>query len=247
MEAYEKEALMELNAWKRKLAKNPSMVKDWTKSFQSKMNGYVPDKVHVTIGNAIRQMIDTTMNTSEYVQKKEPLQHMSLEQRDEALQKAIVSYRRTASLEGAGTGAGGILLGMSDFPMLLAIKMRFLFTTAQIYGYDPKHVDERLFVLNVFQMAFSSRKTQRETLARMEQWQTFIDEFGEELTIDQAIDWVTFQLEYRDFIDVPKTLQLIPGFGLFVGATINYQLLIQLGEAAQYCYRIRWFQDQLKQ
>ncbi len=28
-------------------------------------------------------------------------------------------------IEGAGTGAGGIFLGLSDFPLLLGIKVKF--------------------------------------------------------------------------------------------------------------------------
>ncbi|GAK05226.1 LOW QUALITY PROTEIN: EcsC protein [Geomicrobium sp. JCM 19037] len=243
MRSYEAEARDSLDDWKRKITRNPTMVKTWTKSAQSRLNSYIPDKVHQTIGGAVRQMIETTLNGSRYMTKNAPVQGESLEEREKRVDRAIVSYKRTASLEGAGTGAGGILLGMSDFPMLLAIKMRYLFTTATLYGYEPNSLEERLFLLHIFQMAFSSSHAQHETLARIERWDEFLAELG---TIRQkrAIDWVTFQLEYRDFIDVPKTLQLIPGFGLFVGATINYQLLELLGQTAKQCYRVRWFKEE---
>ena len=32
---------------------------------------------------------------------------------------------KIAAAEGAGTGAGGILLGLADFPLLLGIKIKF--------------------------------------------------------------------------------------------------------------------------
>jgi hypothetical protein len=35
-------------------------------------------------------------------------------------------YKKAAAASGAGTGAGGILLGLADFPLLLSLKMKFL-------------------------------------------------------------------------------------------------------------------------
>ena len=63
---------------------------------------------------------------------------------------------KIAAAEGAGTGAGGILLGLADFPLLLGIKIKFLFDAATLYGFDTSNKEERLFILHVFQLAFSS-------------------------------------------------------------------------------------------
>lgn len=219
------------------------MTKTWTKGFQNKINQRIPARVHETVASAVRNMIVTTLSGSQYVTKTEPLTEGTLKEREDEVDEAIKFYKRTASVEGAGTGAGGIFLGMSDFPLLLGIKMRFLFTAAHLYGFDPVRVEERLFLLQVFQMAFTGVKNKQETLARIDDWDGFVASFSGELTAEEAIDWVTFQLEYRDYIDVPKTLQLIPGFGAFVGATVNYHFLDLLGEAAKNCYRIRWFSD----
>ena len=73
-------------------------------------------------------------------------------------------------VEGAGTGAGGILLGLADFPLLLSIKMKFLFEAAAVYGFNTKEYEERLFILHVFQLAFSSDEIRKETLKVMEHW-----------------------------------------------------------------------------
>ncbi|WP_227003972.1 EcsC family protein [Salicibibacter halophilus] len=243
MDAYEIAAQVEMNEWRRKMAKNPSLTKTWTKGFQNKINQRIPDRVHKTMASAVRGMIESTLTGSDYVTATEPLKEGTLKDREEQLEETIQKYKRTASIEGAGTGFGGIFMGMADFPLLLGIKMRFLFTAAHLYGFDPVKMEERLFLLQVFQMAFSGNKNKQETLARIDDWESFTNEFPGELTADEAMDWVSFQLEYRDFIDVPKTLQLIPGFGAIVGATVNYHFLDLLGEAAKNCYRIRWFHE----
>ena len=51
---------------------------------------------------------------------------------------------KIAAAEGAGTGAGGILLGLADFPLLLGIKIKFLFDAATLYGFDTSNKEERL-------------------------------------------------------------------------------------------------------
>lgn len=43
---------------------------------------------------------------------------MSLEEREKLVLEKAKTYKTTAMIEGAGTGAGGILLGLSDFPLL---------------------------------------------------------------------------------------------------------------------------------
>ena len=61
----------------------------------------------------------------------------------------------------AGTGAGGILLGLADFPLLLGIKIKFLFDAATLYGFDTSDKEERLFILHVFQLAFQVTTTEK--------------------------------------------------------------------------------------
>jgi hypothetical protein len=60
--------------------------------------------------------------------------------------------------EGAAIGAGGFLVGLADFPVLLGIKMKFLLNCATLYGCDVNDSDERLYILYVFQLAFSNRE-----------------------------------------------------------------------------------------
>ncbi|GJM83768.1 hypothetical protein HMSSN139_62640 [Paenibacillus sp. HMSSN-139] len=53
------------------------------------------------------------------------------------------------------------MLNVVDFPALIAIKMKFLFELAHVYGCDTKEFSERVFILKVFQMTFSGPETER--------------------------------------------------------------------------------------
>jgi len=181
-------------------------------------------------------MVKATLIGSDITTKKYQTLGMSLQDKDELLKEKLSTYRKTAVIEGAGTGAGGILLGLADFPLLLSIEMKFLFEAAAVYGFDTNDYEERLFILHVFQLAFSSDEKRRETFRIVENW-----EKEKQFLVD--MDWKKFQQEYRDYIDFVKMLQLIPGFGAIVGAYANYNLLDHLGETAMNAYRLRTLKD----
>ncbi|RYD04794.1 hypothetical protein N752_12780 [Desulforamulus aquiferis] len=143
-------------------------------------------------------------------------------------------------MEGAGTGAGGIFLGLADFPLLLGLKIKFLFEVASLYGFDVKDYRERLYILHLFQLAFSSETRRAASYRKILNWQETLKGFPPELKLE-SIDWQLFQQEYRDHIDLVKMLQLIPGFGAVVGLCANYTLMNKLGETAINGYRLRWY------
>ena len=232
MGEYEVKAYEEVLEWKRKMLKRPKMVQRLSKQVQLKINEKIPDKAHEIITDAIKKFVKVTLSGSQLTTKISTVENGTLEQRDKQLDEKLSIYRKTAVVEGAGTGAGGFLLGLADFPALLSIKMKFLFDAANIYGFDTKKVEERIFILQVFQLAFSSAEKRKEILELIEGWE-------ERKTSLLDLDWKEFQQEYRDHIDFVKMLQLMPGIGAVVGAFANYNLLDQLGETAKNCYRIR--------
>ena len=232
MGEYEVKAYEEVLEWKRKMLKRPKMVQRLSKRVQLKINEKIPDKAHEIITDAIKKFVKVTLSGSQLTTKISTVENGTLEQRDKQLDKKLSIYRKTAVVEGAGTGAGGFLLGLADFPALLSIKMKFLFDAANIYGFDTKKIEERIFILQVFQVAFSSTEKRKEILELIEGWE-------ERKTSLLDLDWKEFQQEYRDHIDFVKMLQLMPGIGAVVGAFANYNLLDQLGETAKNCYRIR--------
>lgn len=232
MNEYEKAAAEEVQKWMRKVNKRSSLLNRISKKAQTKVNGLIPEKFHEIMTESIKNMVKATLVGSDFLTKKNQASEMSLFERDELVKRKLDAYRKTAVIEGAGTGAGGILLGLADFPLLLSIEMKFLFEAAAIYGFDTKDYRERLFILHVFLLAFSSDDTRKKTFHIIENWEEEKDRLA-------YMDWREFQQEYRDYIDLVKMLQLIPGFGAIVGAYANYNLLDHLGETAMNAYRLR--------
>lgn len=232
MNEYELSVYKEVVEWKQKIMKRAGIMNRLSKKAQGKINELIPEKVHQVLTESIKGMVKATLFGSQVTTRKNQAGGLTLAERDEAVREKIAVYQKAALVEGAGTGAGGILLGLADFPLLLTIKMKFLFEVAESYGFNTSEYEERLFILHVFQLAFSSEETRQNTLFIIENW-----EDKKKLIAD--MDWHQFQQEYRDYIDLVKMLQLVPGIGAVVGAYANHNLLKHLGETAMNAYRLR--------
>ncbi|MGL5348907.1 MAG: EcsC family protein [Peptostreptococcaceae bacterium] len=235
MEEYNKGKFKELEKWKIKMRKKPSIVDKASKSTQNKINSILPDGYHNIITSAIKNMTKVVILGSKYTTEP-PLQNVTLEVRDVLAKEKITKYKKTAMIEGAGTGAGGILIGLADFPLLLSIKIKLLYEIASIYGFDTRDYKERLYILNIFQLTFSSQNYRINIFDKLENWQEYQDTLSDDIN---EFNWREFQQEYRDYIDLAKLLQLVPGIGAFVGAYVNNKLVDKLGEYAIYCYHMR--------
>ncbi|MET1013106.1 MAG: EcsC family protein, partial [Paenisporosarcina sp.] len=73
-----------------------------------------------------------------------------------------------------------------------------------------------------------------------------IENWEQQKSLVADMDWRNFQQEYRDYIDLVKMFQMIPGIGAVIGAFANYNLLDQLGETAMNSYRLRLMQAKEK-
>lgn len=237
MSLYEDMALKELSNWQKKMNKKPGFTNGLTKNIQNQINGIIPEKVNIMITKSIKVMVKTVISGCKYI-SKDNLNNskLDLKTREDLVKRKIDIYKKTAMLSGAGTGAGGLILGMVDFPILLSLKIKFLFDTAVIYGFDLKDYRERLYILYVFQIAFSSDKRRNKIYEIISDW----DDYSESLPLNEYnFDWRIFQEEYRDYIDIAKMLQLVPGIGAPVGAYANYKLMGKLGYTAMNAYRLR--------
>jgi hypothetical protein len=121
---------------------------------------------------------------------------------------------------------------------LLGLKIKLLYEIAGLYGYKVKDYQERVFILYIFQLAFSSAGKRKETYQKILHWDTTTQAYLADMSV---FDWRSFQQEYRDYIDLAKLLQLIPGIGAVVGAFANHRLVDKLGETAMNAYRLRWY------
>jgi hypothetical protein len=239
MDAYERQARQELHRWQKAMQRNPSLLGRLSKRLQVKVNSWIPEKVHVAITATIKQMIRGVLFGSSYTTMK-PVQDKSLEVREFAVEQRIKAYRNTAAVEGGVTGAGGILLGLADFPLLLGIKLKLLFDIAALYGFDVKDYRERIYILYIFQLAFSSQQHRNNVYKQMRDWEQRSRELPED---PGQLDWRSLQQEYRDYLDLAKMAQLVPLIGAPVGVVVNYQLIRRLGRTAMNAYRMRLLED----
>ena len=235
MEDYNYIKIKELENWKEKMKKRPSIINKASKEAQNKLNSVLPENYHKILTTAIKNMTKVVLFGSKYTTKV-PIENISLEERDNLAYEKIRLYKKTAMLEGAGTGAGGIIVGFADFPLLLSIKIKLLYEIASIYGFDTKDYRERIYILNIFQLAFSSQNHVNSIFKDMEDFNSLKDNLSDDI---DEFDWRKFQQEYRDYIDLAKLLQLAPGIGAFVGAYVNNKLVDKLGEYAIYSYHMR--------
>jgi len=237
MSKYNDKALKELIAWEQKMKRRPSVTNKFTKEIQNKTNDLIPEKIHDMFTEAIKGMIKAVLTSSEYI-TKEPITNGALEERENQVRERLEFYKKAAAVSGAGTGAGGILLGLADFPVLLSLKMKFLFDTAAAYGFSVTDYKERLYILYAFQLAFSSQENRNKVYSVVKNWKKHSDKLPKEI---DDFNWRTFQQEYRDYVDIAKMLQLLPGIGAVIGAVANYQLMDQLGDTAMNAFRLRVF------
>ncbi len=240
MNNYKQQAALELQFWKLEVMKKPSLVGNIATKVQGKINSYIPQKVHDAITATIKQMVKAVLFGSQVTSSDLPPTEMSLMHREALVKAKIDSYCKTGAAEGGITGAGGFLMSMADFPILIAIKIKLLYEIAALYGFNTSDFRERLYILHIFQLAFSSKKGAQKVLTQMENWDKklfLLPESGDDF------DWQTFQQEYRDYIDLAKLAQLLPVVGATVGAVANYQLIKKLGKTAMMSYRMRKLND----
>jgi len=232
---YEVSIQHELQQWQFSMMRNPGLFSRFSKATQDKINSYIPEKVHKAITAVIRQMIKGVLFGAKYTTAK-PLQKATLFERELVVKEKIKFYRSTAAVEGGVTGAGGIFLGLADFPVLLALKLKLLYEIAATYGFDLNDYKERVYLLHIFELAFSGRQHSKAIYQKLVNWNNIADTLPEDIN---RFEWRKFQQEYRDYLDLAKMAQLLPVIGAPVGVIANYTLVKKLGKTAMNAYRMR--------
>jgi hypothetical protein len=217
------------------MLRRPSLFNNLSKRIQTKINTWIPEKIHVAITATIKQLIRGVLFGARHTSAK-PLLDLPLMNRETAVLKKIEDYKKTAAVEGGITGAGGILLGLADFPILIGIKLKLLFEIATLYGFDVNDYKERVYLLHIFELSFSSDVHRKSVYLKMTDWENKKQQLPEDI---HQFDWRNFQQEYRDYIDLAKMAQLVPVIGAPVGILVNYRLIKKLGKTAMNAYRMR--------
>jgi len=241
MDDYQKQIRSELTVWQKQMLQSPSLINRLSKGVQVKINTWIPEKIHRAITTTIKQIIRGVLFGATHTTDK-TLTYESLQACEAAVQQRIEFYRTTAAVEGGITGAGGILLGLADFPILIGIKLKLLFEISSMYGFNVADYKERVYLLHIFELAFSSHVHRRKIYLEMVDWDQKSKELPEDI---HQFDWRNFQQEYRDYIDLAKMAQLIPIIGAPVGFVVNSNLIKKLGLTAMNTYRMRLLKNDM--
>lgn len=231
---YEAKARAEMEVWRTEVLKGPSLMGRAARGVQVRINKVVPEKVHAAVTTVMEKMTRVIVTGSDLT-TADPLVLGTLQEREAQVERRVAAYRAAAAAEGGIAGAGGFASAMAEFPVLITTKLKLLFDIAALYGHDGAKLSERLYILHIFQLTFSSAEHRKDVFAAMADW----DQRTHPADLD-SFEWRKFQQEYRDYIDLAKMLQLVPIIGAPVGAVVNYRLLNRLGDTAMNAYRLRW-------
>lgn len=227
-----------LQLWLKQENRDANLWDRWTDRFQKTVQGLVPSQIQDAITSGMRGFTQLVLTGSGIklpkAEKSLPLESMEL-----MAQTSIDNYVRLSMISGAGTSAGGIVTGLLDLPFLMSFKIKLIFEIGTYFGHDLKDPRERYYALLIFREAFSSPTQRQGHLRALIEFESKRE--GLEKPLEQ-IDWKAFQQEYRDYIDLAKLLQFVPGIGIVIGAAVNRQLLNHLGQTAINAYRLRYFQ-----
>ena len=99
MDPYLKQIQLELSVWQKQMLSRPSLVNWLSKEVQTKVNTWIPEKIHKAITTAIKQMIRGVLFGATHTTAK-PSSDETLQAREAAIQQRIEFYRTTAAVEG---------------------------------------------------------------------------------------------------------------------------------------------------
>ena len=88
MDRYQKDVFAQLLVWQKMMIRRPSILNNLAKKFQTKVNTWIPEKVHKAITGTIKQMIRGVLFGARYTTSK-PLENISFELREIAVMEKI--------------------------------------------------------------------------------------------------------------------------------------------------------------
>ena len=92
MDNYEKNSQVQLLIWQKKMLQRPSLLNNLSKKLQTKINNWIPEKIHQAITAAIKQLLRGVLFGAKYLTSK-PLLDKSFEVREMAVVERIKAYK----------------------------------------------------------------------------------------------------------------------------------------------------------
>lgn len=232
-----------------KLGRLPFKLMDkWTPKFiQTKMGSLIDELgQYVQTGGSY---LSSTSKIKSYfpnlgIENTEDVNGLSISTMDKAVEGITKNRKNIATVQGAGTGIGGIFTLSIDIPFLLGLQLKTLQDIAICYGYDPNDKKERLFIIKCLQFISSDIVGKQVILSQLSKFDQQ-DEGTKREVLSEIQGWREVVLSYRDQFGWKKLFQMVPIAGLVFGAFINRSAINDIAEAGMMLYRKRRIVERL--
>jgi hypothetical protein len=238
--AYEKEQVRRIAAWKSQ-PPNP-LTELWKRisiPVAHVVERLIPDSV---VSSAIEKGYDASdliagqrdIMRRAGVRDLGELKNKPLEECDALAGRVGNSSQAIAAVEGAATGAGGVITTLLDVPLLFVLAVGTIRKIGHCYGYPLHHKDWH-FVLGVLTAAMAgSLEVRRKRINQLRELEDLLVlETQEDVLTEEALSFL-FQLEI--FED-------IPGVGAISGGALNWAFMRRVDETARMVFQERWLRD----
>lgn len=252
--------LIKVEAWEKdqgdlwfweKIGRLPFKIMDkWTPKFiQSKMGSFI-DELGQYVQTGGSYLSSTSKIKSYYptmgIENIEDVNRLPIATMDKAVTGIAKNRKNLATVQGAGTGIGGIFTLSIDIPFLLGLQLKTLQDIAICYGYDPNDKKERLFIIKSLQFISSDIVGKQAILSQLSKFDKQDEETKREV-LSEIQGWREVVLSYRDQFGWKKLFQMIPIAGLVFGAFINRSAIHDIAEAGMMLYRKRRIIERLNE
>jgi EcsC protein family len=239
--AYESEQVEHIAVWKS-TPPNPfaELFKSVTLPVANLVEKVVPDKLilfAIEKAYAVSELVagQNDIKRQAGVHELGELREKPLEECDQLAHRVRVAAQTWATIEGAATGAGGVLTTLLDVPLLFVLSLRTILRIGHCYGYTLDHPHDRTLVLGILIIATSgSLATKRQRLDQLREIKhLLVEETQEEILADEALS-ILFQLEI---------FEEVPGIGAISGALLNWAFIRRIEITARHVFQERWLED----
>jgi hypothetical protein len=163
------------------------------------------------------------------------LRDSPLEECDRLAGQVGVAATSISLVEGAATGAGGVLTTLIDIPLLFVLSLWTILKLGHCYGYPLNQPRDRQYVLGVLLAAISgSLDTRQERLKDLHELEEWLAVEAQEEIITEELLSLLFQLEI---------FEEIPEVGAVSGALLNMAFMRRVEITARRVFQERWLRD----
>ncbi|MEI2355271.1 EcsC family protein [Mesobacillus zeae] len=191
------------------------------------------------------QYLSNEKSVFQYIEKKTgqtvselaDLQGLPVEAMKQVSLELAEQRKTAATIQGAGSGFGGIFTLAIDIPAILAISLKTLQEIAIIHGYDPNDKNERVFILKCLQFSSADIVGKQAILNELSDFSN--GPYQSREVLSQMQGWREVALSYKDSFGWKKLFQMVPVAGILFGAFANRSMISDLSETGIMLYQKR--------